>query len=584
MKPQHGLKGGRPQRRGQGPAMLLAAALMWGSAQAQEAPPQVQDVIPQGSAIAPPDAIESSALTGFESIGRPFPLTPNAVRRMLEQGQAQLALMLSEQALNRGSGAPVTALRWRELKARAHMALGQQSQALEVLESLPTDTIDHTPELVLMMAQAQLANGQFQEARGRFSRFLVENPGHPHAYIAQRGIGICELKLGALDRARLQLGLYRERPDRPEPDPEWILAMAELSLAQGGWEMARHGLKQLPEETRRSQPARAIFYRAVRMQVAEAAQTEFTPKLLIDLESALAHNPGETEAQELRILHAKLFHQWATTPIKREKKPTATVQRLMQRRCLLRTLLNAPQGLEQALFLTQLLELEQEAPLGLTAAGGLLTPEGLGLTPLTPPVRAVLAETLLQQQRLAEAVALLGSQRERDGDLIRLQLLAMDTSMSDVTLESLLEELSPSGTNGEPMVLPSPLLEPIAKALLAYTRHGREAQAELLLAQLQTREDDPAVIRLLAYQKGLMLESLGDLEEALLHYAGMSFPAEKIAPAADRLLPESPKEATARLLIQLGKTSEADKLLGKTETPSNSPKGGTPTPAGVVKP
>ncbi|MEG3641158.1 tetratricopeptide repeat protein [Magnetococcus sp. PR-3] len=544
--------------------MLLTTSLFWGQAQAQEA-------IPQGSAIAPPDTIESSSLTGFDSFGRPFPLTPNGVRRVLDQGHHKLALILAEQALNRGSGAPVTALSWRELIARAQMALNRPSEALEMLESLPVGMIDQSSDLVLMMAQAQLAEGQFQQARGRFSHFLVENPKHPKAYIAQRGIGICELKLGSLDRARLQLGLYKERKDRPSPDAEWLVAMAELSLAQGELTQGRNWLKQLPKAARKTREARHIFYRMVRMQVEQAAKKAVTPKLLIDLETALAHNPGVAEGQEIRILHAKLFHQWATTPLTPTKKVTAAVKNLMERRCLLRETVMSNHGLEQAFYLQQLLKKELENPIGLTAPGGLLTPDGLALDGLTEPVRAAFAEAWMRQEQVDKAVALLGKERGPDSDLVRLRLMALGAAVEDLPLERVLERLTPSAANGEPNLLPRDLIEPLAEAFLYFTRGGREHEAGLLQAQLETRADHATVVRLLDYQKGLMFESLGDLEEALLHYVKLAFSKSQTSASDDRLLPESPKEAAARLLDQLGQVKESALLLGNQKGETNNP-------------
>nr|CRH07686.1 conserved protein of unknown function [Candidatus Magnetococcus massalia] len=556
---------GLPSVTARGRSILLIGGLL-----SLSLPAMAADDLARSSTVLKMQRIEAAPLTGFEPYGQVFPLEPKLVHRVLDEGQPLLALRLAQQALSRG-GAPVTALAWRRISARAHMALGQHAEALQALQSLPAGVLDESAELTLMLAEALLATGRHVEARGSFSRFLLAHSEHPQAYIAQRGIGLCELRAGALDRAQLQLSLYRERKDRPRPDAVWITAMAELALVRKDLEQAQVWLKRLPKAARKTEGAQRAYMAMVRSRAQQLVDGGRIASALIDLEQVLREGAGEPE----RAMHAKLMRQWVDKPqLKQPKQCTSHLRELYQRRSWLGALRTSQAGLEQAHFYGLLLAQEQREPVGLLQPGGLLTQEGLVPARWTVELRAAVAQGLIDHGRLHEAVAVLDQAQGVDADLVRLQLMARGVLADELPLATLLARLIPEGGEEGSQLWDEALTGQLIDALLTFTRTGRELEAEEIRRRFAVLKQDPAISRLLDYQQGLMLESLGDLEEALLYHMRLAF-TPLASPQAKRWMPESPKQAAVRVLQGMGRLEEARLLKGE---PAESGRGAKPKP------
>ncbi|OSM03938.1 tetratricopeptide repeat protein [Magnetofaba australis] len=496
-------------------------------------------------------------------------LAPAMAQRMLDDGQALLALRIAEEALGVG-GSPLEAAQWRRVQASAHQRLGHAAEALAALSAFPPEAIANDAELSLLRADALMGAEEFDKARQAYAEFLVNQPRHAQHARAQLGVALCHLRLGNLEQATLQLNLYAARAGRPEPDVALDLARIELALAQGRSAEALHRLKQLPQAAAQGERAQRARRHLARMEADHLARSARFDEALALLEQSLAAGGDEPT----RALHAKLYRDWlapsATVTVYRpRKRPEArqkeqqacppALRAAHQRRDWLREALTGPEPLERSFYLRALLEWERREPLGLLQPGGLLTPQGLGFDAdaLPAPLRAPLAEAALQAGHGEQALTWLGAADEPEADALRLRLLAEGVLNQQAhSLDALLERLIPDARS----VWPAWLLDAVTDAMFRFTRQGAERDAGRLRRLLRAQRADAAVDLAARFQRAYAQEMMGERQAALLGYLNLIYGEAPPQPQALRYLPITPRAAAARLLEAQGRREEAATL------------------------
>ena len=148
---------------------------------------------------------------------------------------------------------------------------GRYAEAIELFESALTGLYENDPDLLLGLAQAQFADGQFEGARTTLERLIEQNPDFKSAdghLLYARAVEACGDDEKALDEyrsvaayfagaeAQLRYGLILERLDDGAAalaQFEEIIAAADLAprhfrKAQREWiNEAKNGIKRLTE-------------------------------------------------------------------------------------------------------------------------------------------------------------------------------------------------------------------------------------------------------------------------------------------------------------------------------------------------
>ncbi|MBF0367955.1 MAG: hypothetical protein HQL52_00705 [Magnetococcales bacterium] len=485
-------------------------------------------------------------------------LTPEAVSVILKTGSPGLAQHLAERALAIG-GAPLTAARWLQIQAEAHLQLGEFEAAQKIIAGLLDGEVSDPYPLILLLADARMGVGRYAQARSHYSEFLMGRPHHPHRFRAQRGVGLAALKLGRLREAELHLNLYAEEENRPSPDPLLILGQAELARAKG-----------LPDE------AQAYWEALLGLAEAPATGLGIPETTLAPLVEWLL---AEKRWGRGVMLVERAIRQWGSSPQRLTRhadlhQPNRLVtapaggcetgtEAVWQRRQAIATLLDQwKEPLERDAQLEQLLHQELANPLGLLLEGGLLNPDILGLPePLPPSVRLLYAKAWHQIGRLPQMREMLWGLSGAQAQGLRLILLGEGSGGPGESLEGVLGELSrwfPKEVDG---AWQEELTEMAMTALMRFFDRRDEASVQTLRRFLTERDPPLAVLRAFAWLDASSLERKKNLHGALAGYLSLAYePMPKEMTEMDRYLPMDPRLAAARVLVALGLVREAEIL------------------------
>ncbi|MBF0185679.1 MAG: tetratricopeptide repeat protein [Magnetococcales bacterium] len=510
---------------------------------------------------AAPALVQEETLTGRELIGEQPLLSVPLARRLLSSGSPRLVLRVANDVLSRG-GAPLLAADWLRLQAEALLLLERYGELQGLLQEMPETAGGVYPELYLWLAASYRESGACEEARKRYSAFLLAYPQHPKRFTAQLGLGLCALEQNSLEEAALQLQLYEQESDRPKQDALWLIAMAELAHRQG--QLQEEGrwmgqLAELPLPTDAWQ-RRERWLRLARWQ---AGQKHWNAAVAW-LESGLRQ---DGPVPRLLKLHAQLLRQWlagndsgALTAEHRqlpESLRRATEQRMNGLRQLLRP--DGKGAQEQGRRLGQLTQLLRQAVAeGLTALGaegGILSAGQLWPGGEWPELyRVAYAEYERLSGDREQAWHWLEGLTMAEAEGERLLLLAGCAENPPALLNGVLDR------TGQLRDWPEGLRERAFRALFLLTGQGRQAAMARLRDQLaaltpQSRE----VQRALSYHQALLWQAEGAGERALLEWLHLAATAGGKT-EEERYLPEDPRLKAAQLLEKQGWTAAAQEL------------------------
>lgn len=485
-----------------------------------------------------PIQLQEWNLTELE--GEAFPLGVETVTALLEAGGSRLALELADQALGRGVGYG-RAAPWRGVKALALQRLGRSEEAGELLEALPREILEQSPELALSLAESRLAAGHCPRAREWFARVLQQRAGQPPGYRAQLGIIRCAVRQGAMTEAEMQLQLYLLDPLHPSTDPDLARLQAELAHLRGARREAEEWLAKAAAWDLEQPEARA----RERQRLADLTLPEALPGAVAGWERLVAvaglPDPERLEArltlarlyaQQGRPGHAlyqleeglregapvawvreaaRLYREWWRQPPTEEPPPHPAARVTWQRREWIARLMTTRDGDERLRMLANLLNQEVVEGLGYLTPEGPLTPTALGWTRLGTPHQLLYADAYRRTGSGGQAAALLERLAGAEVEALRLVEMAGRSPMPDELPEQIryFEEL--------PREEWTMRLEGwVAEAWLLLAEAGRSGAAGALEKLLAPRQDQPLVQRAIRYRTLLTRAKEGREKEALL--------------------------------------------------------------------
>lgn len=512
-----------------------------------------------GGPLEPQEVAEESLPdSGMETVGFYPPLA--LVKQMAGPGSnylnpyttPNLSLFLAEWALN--AGAALRSPEWLRIKAGALVVLERYPEALEILENLPPFLFKEEPLLSLQLAQAHLASGNHKQARGLYSRFLLEQSRHFQVKEAEKGMVLTVLAAGELDQAELLLGLMMESGEkRIRNDPDLTAAMGRLMQLKGRKSEAERWLKHLlaiPEPSawdRRRQWQRDIAELTIVLG-------DWSKGMVI-LEGLLAQYSGPlTLALHARFMESGSVVGSCVTQEGSPRERLAWVQRLKD---------PGADFLEREWALEALLASEIKNPLGLTRPEGILAPEKI-LPDLTSPEAAVLyAAYAWRTHQFKEAWALLQDVPGVLAAAWRLAILAGDfTPQEDVDAKAWISDLPDPATGLEAELI----AEPLAAAMLGFTEKMDLSEAgrirrflSRLPAGSKVRESMGDILGL---QAAMAREMNEEPQVALTLYLELVLTGgqEGVGRQWPWYVSETPAQAVVRLLEETGRQQEAEEF------------------------
>ncbi|MBF0455102.1 MAG: hypothetical protein HQL72_09860 [Magnetococcales bacterium] len=469
-------------------------------------------------------------------------LSPKQAQILLARGAPGLALRLAEQALHRGGGYQATA-GWTPVKVQALTALGRIDQALPILEAFPPHLFESQPELRLMLAESQLAHGQFEEARQNFSTFMLNHFDHPRRLEAQRGMGLTALAAGKRDEAELLLTLYSQEEQRPVPDAVLTTAMGQLAHLKGDVSREERYFSELEGQPL---PPRGVYYQ---QRIEALAHWHLRngrwQKGVALVEEGLQLYP----TLELRRFYRTLLKQGLSLPHAKKRGEDQSVLTAVM------DLMRGGSSLEKReAALDRLLVREGEQPVGLFEEGGVLAADSFFPHPYDPTLRLLLAKANQQLKRGTAAWNLLEGLKSPRADQLRLRILGAGEQPASVDLLAVLRQ--PLLLEGEERVRDA------VDAMYALTQRRQVIAAALLRRQLSLLKQNIPVRRALRFQQAMDKRLEGELDGALTLYLELAVEGDGLADRSerDRLLPLDPLEAAARILQAQGAVKEAAEL------------------------
>lgn len=556
----------------------------------------------EASEFAPPP-VEEEELGGLEQELIPPPLTPETVSRLVADGSGELGLFLAEKAIL-GSRDPQEVGRWMQVRAEAHIALGEFELARDLLGLSVQRAEEADPRIDYLMGTAWWAEGKWARARDAFARYLAVRPDHPDRFKAQRAVGLAAVKLQDWQGARLILGLYEEEPGRPRPDPVLQTALADAALALGHreeaiWRLERvGGIKGLPEaEAARARSLELLEESGDREALGTALAQRLADQYLSleerqtarlglvrlrvasgALEAALdlleaGLEEEATLREDLASTYGDLFQRYAEQvarrPRPREISPAEAARRAHARDLI--RLKDPEDAQERREALENLLTWARENRFGLLAPDGLLDPERLGL------------DDLDGSERLAYACAY----RLSDGAAEALRILAAGEASEKAAVlgrELLGENPGPAARTGWLGLLPDdparwglPLVRAAATAWIEFRGYaGFTARLKESLEAVAAEEGMAALgaAGVIEADRAASLVAEGRGAEALPLFLKLAYGAD--AEARGAFLKEDPRVAAALILQREGRESEAAALAKAAE--------GRVRPAPVISP
>ncbi|MBF0448678.1 MAG: tetratricopeptide repeat protein [Magnetococcales bacterium] len=548
-----------------------------------------------------PTIIQEESLSRATASNPGLVLEPGKAEALIADGAPLLVLRLANQILEQGRS-PLAVSEWTQVKISALMALESFAEALSLLEGLSHHTFKSRPEFHLFLAQCYLSAGQFDKARDHYTRFMTDHADHPNRFEAQRGLGLVALQSGALSEAQLLLDLYAQDNQRPNPDPLLLIGLARLSQlkkdeqAAAGFfsQLSALTLEQVGRNGRQWIEAVALWHvEHNRWQqafdlVESGLQKKFGSRLMSFYQELLK--------QALSAYHAK--------------KKGVDGSNLMAIKTLLRA--GTPPEMREA-ALDQLLAGELKSPIGLFQALGPLSDQGLLPHPLDPQLRYLLAKAHFrlnqeaavvrphranpmgttdepEKKSISDQLVLISLQppakpmdcvkeplsatdsRLNDADrawtlldrlpgesamVLRLRLLAANQQPADADLYHLLRQPWPDfKLEGERIKL-------VVDVMFALTQRRQVIAAAQLRRLLSSQRENLAIRRALRYQQALDKQSEGEVSSALTLYLELAFDGKsgEADPAWDALLPQSPRQAAAKILVEQGAWLEAAELF-----------------------
>ncbi len=517
--------------------------------------------LPIMARAAPPEMVHEESLTGEDPVGGQPLLSVGLARRLLAGGDPRLVLRVANEALSRG-GAPLAAADWLRLKAEALLVLEQFDAVQLFLRQIPEEAQTAYPDLVLLLAASQQESGHCEEARRLYGAFLMAHPQHPKRFQAQLGIGLCALEQNGLEEAELQLHLYEQDPDRPNPDPLLSVGLADLARRKGMPQEENEWMVQLAQM---AVPTDPLPRRARWMALAnwEARQHHWNTAIAW-VESGLRQ---EGPLPRLLRLHTRLLREWLAghdpgTLNGDHRQLTEAVRRSAEQRmnglnALLRPVGKSAQGSGEAqrlVALEALLRQEAEEGLGLLEEGGILQPEGLWSGSVPEAYRVVYAEYERVRGDREQAWQWLEGLTSGEADGQRLLLLASCPESGAGLITAVLDRLA-KVTNWS-----DGLKSRAIKALFLLTAQGRHEpmvrlRDQLAVALPQTRD----VQRALAFHQAREWVTEGASDRALVEWLSLVV-TPNLKPEENRYLPEDPRLAAARLLEEQGWPATAREL------------------------
>ncbi|MEO5378175.1 MAG: hypothetical protein H7832_10405 [Magnetococcus sp. DMHC-6] len=512
-----------------------------------------------------PMQVEEASLSGRRVIGEMFPLTIGQVDQLLKGGAAQLAVVLAEQAMQRG-GAPLQAERWLFVWAEALLRLERFSEAKTLLERLmASDGERRLPTLSFFMGKTLAGEGQWSQARDQFSRFMTLFPNHPDRSKALLGIALCSLEMGVLREASLQFELYSNEVDTIRPDPLWLQGMIKLAAAKGELSEVAIYEKRLIELEKKL-PENFWDRVALRRALIEMYGWRGDWAAAIAQSELLLAQGGGVPA---RRLHARLYKQWLENgPIgyrlEKTKPQIVQIRARYQNLDQLHMVWEEEPALRDDL-LKELLNQELAHPIGLLLEEGLLTPEGMGLEGSLPEsVRILYANAYGELGRMEEAWKMLEGVSPGEAAIAARLGLLVHTAYAKEGNSSRLEEIFNWLSDWLPRHAQRLLCGDLGKALVAFlfvaTEHGDAVMVEQVRSLLENIPELPTEVeRMLRFHQAWVLEQGGELETALVIYLSLVDDADKIHPL-DALLPMDPRMAVVRVLRAQGRWDDLSGL------------------------
>ncbi|MBF0383630.1 MAG: tetratricopeptide repeat protein [Magnetococcales bacterium] len=488
-----------------------------------------------------PTSIAEESLADFSSQDSGLVLEPQEAQNLLEKGAFHLALRLANQVLEQG-GTPLAHAGWIKVKAGALIALDRKAQALSTLEAAPSHLYENHPTLWLLLGESYLDSGDFTKARDSYSQFMIRHPGHKELFRAQLGMGLAALAAGDISEAELLLNIYAQEGDQSRVEPLLIIALAKLAQLKGDTESINSYMTQLADLKLSD---RELYSRprieALALWHSQNRRWQIAFSLL---EKGLQINPST----KFRSFYQKFVQRWLL--VYHAKKRGADNTTLGAVRNLIRGGLPL-QKREEALDL--LLERELAKPIGLFQDAGLLSTGPFLARPIDPNLRLLLAKAHLHLKNGNEAWILLNRLPGKRALRLRLQLFAADLQPKYVDLINQLQQ---------PMPMDEDILKEVVATMFAFTKNRQLAPAAQLRMVLSTLSKQTKVRRALQYQQAMEKDLTGESNSALTLYLELASDIGRDGTDrdADSLLPMSPYQAAAEILISQKALKEANEL------------------------